>query len=367
MSGRLRYYSFGILIFVLTVLCLYVIRSVAVPFLLALILAYFLDPSVDFLERRRIPRSAAIVLVFAVFILVAGTLLAFIIPILKKEFLLIQRSLPGYAESLYRLIPKPFLQGLGIAGGQDLQGLLSRLLAGVKTLSFDVVHQVVIFLSRAFSSTFGLLLAILGYFIIPVYLFYLLRDFDRMKETAVVLVPPRFRENVLALGREVDEALGGFIRGQLSVCLVLALLYSLGLTVIGVDLAVVIGIGAGLAFIIPYLGTILGVSIAGVLAVVKFHDVLHPALVIGWFVLVQALEGTVITPRLVGNRVGLHPVVIILAVLIGGQLFGFFGLLLAVPTAASGRILLRHGLEAYRTSTFFIRSAPVGETHAEDP
>ena len=331
----------------------YLVRSVAIPFLLALILAYFLDPAVDLLEARRLPRTLAVVLVFAGFLGLVAALAAFLVPAVKQEVVLIQKALPRYAETLYRLVPQSLLDGLGIGGGQDLQTLFNRLLTGAKHLSFDVVNQVAVFLSHAFTSTFALLLAVLGYFIIPIYLFYLLKDFDRLKAGALELVPPAHRSATLSLSREIDGVLSGFIRGQLTVCLILAVLYSAGLAAIGIDLSLVIGIIAGLAFIIPYLGTVFGIVVAGAMAAVKFHDLLHPAMVIGWFGLVQALEGTVITPRIVGDRVGLHPLGTILAVLIGGELFGFLGLLLAVPVTASANVVLGHLLGRYRQSALF--------------
>ncbi|HKK02223.1 MAG TPA: AI-2E family transporter, partial [Desulfuromonadales bacterium] len=274
--------------------------AVAVPFLLSLLLAYFLDPAVDLLEKR-LPRGLAVLAVFALFVLVVGVLLVFLIPTVKTEVLFVQQALPRYAEGLYRLLPSRLLESLGITGNQDLQSLLHRLLQGVRSLSFDVVNQVALFVSHAFSSTFGFLLAVLGYFIIPIYLFYLLKDFDRLKAGVVSLVPERYRSTFVDIGQEIDGVLSSFLRGQLTVCLILGALYSIGLLVIGIDLALVIGIVSGIAFIIPYLGFILGVSIASVLAVAKFHDVLHPLMVIGWFGLVQSLEGTVITPRIVGD------------------------------------------------------------------
>jgi predicted PurR-regulated permease PerM len=349
----------------LLVFFLYLVRSVAVPFLLALILAYFLDPAVDLLERRRIPRTPAIGLVFAGFLLLTGGLAAFLVPAVRGEVHLIQKALPGYAENLYNLVPQKILQWLDISGGADLQGLLNKALDGAKNLSFDVVNQVAIFLSRAFSTTFSLLLAVLGYFIIPVYLFYLLRDFDRLKGAFMDLVPPWRRPAILSLRREIDQVLGGFIRGQLSVCLALAVLYSVGLALIGIDLALVIGIISGLAFIIPYLGTILGIIAGVTMAAIKFHDMLHPLLVLGWFALAQALEGTILTPRLVGNRLGLHPVLTILAVLIGGELFGFFGLLLAVPVAATGKVLAGRLIRRYRESALYSQTGD-RVCHAED-
>jgi predicted PurR-regulated permease PerM len=344
---------------VLCALFFVTIRSIAVPFLLALILAYFLDPAADYLESRKFSRPLAVCTVFAIFLVAAAAVFAFLIPAVRSEVALMQKALPAYAERLYSAVPAPLAEFLGIAGGEDLKGLVDRAIDAGRNLSSDVLKQIAVFLSRAFSSTFGFLLAVLGYFIIPVYLFYLLRDFDRMKAGVADLIPPRHRRQILDLGGEIDGVLSGFIRGQLSVCLVLAVLYSLGLAVIGIDLALVIGIISGMAFIIPYLGTILGIIAATIMAALKFHDLLHPLMAVGWFLLVQGLEGAVITPFLVGDRVGLHPLATILAVLIGGELFGFLGLLLAVPVAASANVLWRRLLANYRGSAFF--AAPAGK------
>lgn len=353
MNRNLLHYGGPVLLLCLLGAFLYLVRSVAVPFLIALVLAYFLDPAADALERRRLPRPAAVCAVFAAFFCAAGLLLLFLVPALKGEMAAMQAALPRYAENLYRLIPESLFDRLGISRGADLQPLFDRLLAGARNLSFDLVNQVALFLSRAFSSTFGFLVAVLGYLIIPVYLFYLLRDFDALREGLLELLPPRHRQPAVELGREIDGVLGGFIRGQLSVCMILAALYGAGLWLIGVDLALVIGLLSGAAFIIPYLGTVLGVVLAGAMAAVKFHDLLHPLLVVGWFALVQGLEGALLTPRLVGNRVGLHPLGTILAVLAGGELFGFWGLLLAVPAAASAAVVTRRLLARYRRSDFF--------------
>jgi predicted PurR-regulated permease PerM len=264
----------------------------------------------------------------------------------------LQNALPGYIDNLYRLVPQSVFEWFGIAEERDLQSLINTVLAGAKNLSIDLVNQVAVFLSHAFTSTLRFFLALLGYLIIPIYLFYLLRDFDRMKDALIDLVPYRWRRSTISVGLEINDVLGGFIRGQLTVCMILAVIYSFGLLFIGIDMPFVIGIMSGVAFIIPYLGTLLGIIVAGTMAAVKFHDFLHPVLVIGMFGLVQALEGSVITPRMVGDRVGLHPLGTIIAVLVGGELFGFFGLLLAVPVAASGNVLLNHALNRYRRSEF---------------
>lgn len=362
MSRRILAWGLGVLALLVLAGVFYAARSVVIPFMLALLLAYFLDPAADYLERRRLSRSLSVVVVFVGFLLVAGVLLAFLVPAVKSEVAELQRLFPRYAQGLYQLLPDQVLEMLDIAGASDLQALFQRLLELGRNLSFDVIGQVALFVSKAFSSTLSFILTVIGYFIIPVYLFYLLRDFDRMKQSAVALVPERYRQGVIDLAGDVDVVLSGFIRGQLTVCLVLAVLYSIGLVIIGIDLALLIGILSGLAFIIPYLGTILGIVFAGTMAIVKFGDLLHPLLVVGWFGLVQGLEGTVITPRIVGNRVGLHPVGTILAVLLGGELFGFLGLLLAVPVVASGLVLFRAALDRYRETSFYSAPADGGES-----
>jgi len=296
---------------------------------------------------------------------VAVILLAFLVPTVKSEVLFLQKNLPRYVENLYNMVPHAVFQWFGIAEERDLQSLINRGLELAKNLSFDLVNQVAIFLSRAFTSTLRFFVALLSYFIIPVYLFYLLRDFDRMKDALVDLIPFPWRQPAISFSLEIDGVLSGFIRGQLTVCLVLAMIYSFGLLFIGIDLPFMIGILSGVAFIIPYLGTILGIVIAGIMAIVKFHDALHPLLVLGLFGLAQALEGTVITPRIVGDRVGLHPLGTIIAVLIGGELFGFLGLLSAVPVVASLNVLLKHGLGRYRRLVLHCREEAPGESESD--
>lgn len=347
-------YGISALVLLLVLFFCWLDRSVLIPFFLALLLAYFLDPAVDWVEARGRSRIVGVALVFGLFILVGACALGFLIPALSGELGVIQDALPGYAETLYNHIPRKLLELFGLSGGADVHSLLGKGLKAIRNLSFEVVNQVAVFLSRAFTSTLGFIVAVLGYLIIPVYLFYLLLDFDRLKDDALSLVPLAHRDRLTGLLRQIDSVLSAFIRGQLCVCLTLAGLYSLGLMIIGIDLAMIIGIFSGLAFIIPYLGTILGAVVAGTMAAIKFNDLLHPLLVLGLFGSVQALEGLVITPRLVGDRVGLHPMVTILAVLTGGELFGFFGLLLAVPVAASCNVILRALIVRYRSSDFFL-------------
>ena len=344
---------------------LFLVRAVAVPFLLALVLAYFLDPAVDFLERHKIPRSLSILLVFLSFLLVAGGLLAFLIPAVAAEIEVIRKALPEYARNLYRVLPDFLLERIGLTGDADLQTILSRFFDGARSLSFDMVNQTLGVLSRAFKSTLSIIVALLGYFIIPVYLFYLLRDYDRIREKLENLIPHSWRSTVFTVVGEMNQAAGGFIRGQFIVCLILALLYAVGLLTIGLDLALMLSLIAGLGNLIPYLGTIIGGGAAVLVALGQYQDFLHPFLVIAWFSVVQMLEGTIITPRIVGDKVGLHPLATILAVLSGGQLFGFIGLLLAVPVTAALKVAVVHLLQWYRHTGFYAHGEKEGE-HGTD-
>jgi predicted PurR-regulated permease PerM len=264
-----------------------------------------------------------------------------------------QINLPGYAQHLYDIAPATFKTYLGVETPEKLSLRLNELIHQGRDMSPDLLKPVLSFLQKAFSSTIGLILSVLGYFIIPVYLFYLLADLPQLKKFIESFIPERYRvvyEEKLA---EVDLVLSGFIRGQLSVCAILAVLYSIGLYFIGIDLAIVIGTLAGATFIIPYVGTIIGIVLSVAMALLKFHDVLHPLLCLGWFCLVQGLEGMIITPKVVGKTVGLHPLVAIIALLIGGQIFGIMGMLLAVPVTAVLQVFLRSLAAYYRDSDFY--------------
>ncbi len=204
-----------------------------------------------------------------------------------------------------------------------------------------------------FGGTVSLLASLAGLLMIPVFAFYLLRDFDRIVADVYGLLPADYRDPIAARFREIDQTMGLFVRGQLTVAGLLALLYTLGFWIVGLPLATLVGIVAGIGNIVPYLGTGLGVTLATALALLDWHGVGHLLAVYAVFVVVQGLEGWVITPKIVGESVGLSPFVVIVAVLVFGDLFGFFGVLVAVPLAAILKILLRVAVEAYRDSEFY--------------
>ena len=336
---------------------LYQLGSILVPLAIALVLAYLIDPLVDRLVSWRINRTLAILAVFFGVLLVAGLLCWFYAVSLTREFQAVQLNLPDYANRLYEMIPLQVKTFFGIETQVKAYAQMTRVLDGVRGASLAVARESFSFLRKAFSSTLSLILTVLGYCIIPLYLYYFLLDLPKLRDSIREMVPARYRQGVDRRGNEIREILAAFVRGQLLVCLILALLYSAGLYAIGIDLALVIGSLAGITFIIPYVGTILGIILSTLMALLKFHDLLHPFLCLGWFLVVQALEGSIITPRVVGNKVGLHPIITIIALLIGGQLFGILGMIGAVPVTAVLKVFARSLRESYLRSRFYQEGA----------
>jgi predicted PurR-regulated permease PerM len=343
----------AIFIFISGVLLFYYQSAIFLPLVIALILAYLFNPLVTLVEKRGVGRTLSVILVFIVMLaLLTGIATLFVVSI-KGEFQDVRISLPEYANRLYGYIPQQVKVYFGIETPEKVYQHIKTAMDAVKAASADILKEAFAFVQRAFASTLAFILAILGYVLTPIYLFYFLKDLPQMKAALRELAPERYRQKLAKKIGEIHEILSAFVRGQLSVCAILAVLYSIGLYFIGIDLAIATGTLAGITFIIPYFGTILGIVLSMTLALLKFHDFLHPLLCLGWFVIVQGVEGAVITPRIVGGKVGLHPIVIILAILIGGQLFGILGMLLAVPTTAVLKVGLRSLLDFYRSTPFF--------------
>ncbi len=335
----------------------YLLGSIFVPLLLALILTYLLDPLVERLVARRVNRSLAICLIFLTVVTALVLVTAFLYLRLRSELADIQINLPEYANRMYDAIPQEIKARLDIETPDKVSQHLNLLAGELRNGALGIVRESFGLLTKAFASTLGLLLAVVGYLITPVYLFYLLKDLPEIRERVTGLVPPRFHDPLKRRLREIDDVLSAFVCGQLLVCVFLAVMYSLGFILIGIDLGVFIGVLSGFAFIIPYLGTIMAIVLSLVMAALKYHDLLHPLLCVGWVGLVQALEGGIVTPRIVGDRVGIHPIFALLALLVGGQLFGILGMLLAIPTAAVVKVFLVSVLVRYRQSAYFGGSA----------
>jgi predicted PurR-regulated permease PerM len=332
---------------------LYSSGKILLPAAAAFALACLFDPPVGYLQRKGLNRALSVLTVLLATSLVAFCAGLFFVSSIAGEYQSVEVNLPEYAGRLYGIIPEEAKQYLGIETPEKAYRQMQALLEQLRGISFDVARETFSFLKQAVTSTLAFVLSILGYVVLPLYLYYFLKDMPRIHEGIVALVPERHRPTLLSKTGQIRDILSGFVRGQLTVCAVLAVLYSAGLLVIGIDLAVVIGSLSGVLFIVPYLGTLFGIVFSMLMAALKFHDFLHPLLCLGWFALVQALEGAVITPKIVGDSVGLHPVVTIIALLVAGQLFGIMGMLLAVPLTAVLKVFLSSYLSCYRTTRFF--------------
>jgi predicted PurR-regulated permease PerM len=335
------------------VLLFYYQSAIFLPIVIALILAYLFNPLVTVLEKRGIGRTLAIALVFCAVLALLAAISTFFVVSIQGEFQDVRINLPEYANRIYGYIPQWLKVWFGIETQAKLYQQINAALETLRGASADIFKEAFIFLKKAFASTLSFILALLGYVLTPIYLYYFLKDLPQMKRALRDMTPERFRQRSLEKFEEIHEILSAFVRGQLSVCAILAVLYSIGLYFIGIDMAIATGTLAGITFIIPYFGTILGIVFSMTLALLKFHDLLHPLLCLGWFGIVQGVEGGIITPRIVGEKVGLHPIVTILALLIGGQLFGILGMLLAVPVTAVLKVGLHSLLNYYRSTTFF--------------
>jgi len=329
------------------------LEAVVVPLLLGWFIAYALDPVLDRLETWRIPRAVGIFLLLTGAFLLAFLSVVVVIPAFVEQVRGAAGALPGYLEAT-RGAWLPRIEGLlGRPLPVDPAASLAEILKAVGANLPDLGSRAAALAGAVAANLWRLLGTLLGLALIPVFAFYLLLDFNGLGERVVGLLPPRHQGLANRILSRADEALGAFVRGQITVCAALALVYSVGLGFTGIDMPWVVGTLAGVLFLVPYLGTLVGLVLATLLALLKFHDLAHVLAVWGVFAAGQALEGFVLTPRLVGNRVGLHPVAVIVAILAGGELFGAVGVLLAVPSAAVLRVTLAELLALYRTSAWY--------------
>ncbi len=336
----------------------YLLGGVLAPILLAFLLAYAFNPLVGFLERRRWPRALGSSLCLLLLILLAAGLLALILPALHQEVRGVADKLPAYLEKIERSAI-PWLQTtLGI----EFPSTLAETLAGAKqelsSRMQDLAGPMGSLLKGVLSSALALLSSLIYLILVPLFTFYFLKDFPRIVVWFKELMPPRHRARGNSLLAEVDEVLAGFIRGQLTVVAILALVYSVALALLGVPAGITIGVVTGLFNLVPYLGLATGLLLSGLFLLLEGAPWLSFVLVGGLFALVSVADGLFLTPKILGKRLGLAPVVVILAILAFGEVFGFVGVLLAVPLAAVGKVFGRHALASYRQSRAF-RGEPV--------
>lgn len=329
---------------------IYLLAPVLTPFVAGALLAYFTDPLVDRLEAVGLKRIWAVVVVFAVGMLAAALVVFFVAPVLEHQISRLIDNLPAYAG----WIKSTMLPWLRAKFGIRLKiGNLDQMTALISDYWRQSGGSAASLFSSLSHSGAVVLSWLMNLLLIPVVTFYLLRDWDTMVGHVRDLLPRRYEPTMARLAGEADEVLSAFLRGQFLVMLALGAIYTAGLWLIDLDLALLIGMIAGLISFVPYMGAIVGILSGCVAAVVQFGDVWSVLPVLAVFGVGQLLEGTVLTPKLVGGRIGLHPVAVIFAVLAGGQLFGFLGVLLALPMASVVMVLIRHVHDLYKESGLY--------------
>jgi len=338
----------------LTLLLLHLLAPILTPFAIGAALAYLGDPLVDRLERMKLSRTMGVSLVFIAIFAVAIAIALVLVPMVLQQLQTFLRNIPDWLRWVEDVgLPK---LGLSLPAGTqlDAEGIKQAITehwAGVGGVAAAVWK-------RVSASGGALLTAAVNLMLVPIVTFYLLRDWDLLIARIGQLIPRGALPTVQRLAKESDDVLAAFIRGQLSVMAALAVFYSVGLSIAGLDLALLIGLLAGLVSFVPYLGFITGIFAASIAIVVQtqsFFPLIWVGIVFG---IGQVLESMVLTPLLVGHHIGLHPVTVIFAVLAGGELFGFAGVLLALPAAAVIAVLMRHAVDRWLQSQLYLGPPP---------
>ena len=349
-NKNLFFISFAVILGVCVVL--YFSRRVAAPFFIAFALAYLLDPLVDRLVTFKISRTLSVlVLMLAFFLLALGSVIL-LVPILSMQAESLAKSIPTYVGAFQEWL-RPVLDLIRGLDSAKIEEFLNEGLSRFGELPMKALQFSGKVIWGSISNLFNIILMLANLVIIPVVMFYLLRDFDSINEKLFRLIPPRFQAKTKDIVLEIDQVLSRFVRGQLVVAGLMGVMYSAGLFLCDTPMSLSLGMMAGLVNLVPYLGLILGLVPSAIMTYIHTQEWLPVLGVAGVFAFVQAIEGFVITPRVVGENIGLHPVAVIFAVLLGGELFGITGMILGVPGVAVLNVLLSRGIVQYKASSLY--------------
>ncbi len=329
---------------------LYLLQGILMPFLTGLLVAYAMNPAVRQFEKWGMPRELGTSFMILSFFLLIGLLLFIAIPFIQTELLRLAARVPQYGERIMIAL-KPFLdEASHYIEPYDIE----RLQGFASTYLGDVITWGIKLLAGILTSGFALANLISLIVITPIVAFYFLRDWNKIIQTIDHWFPRPYEPTLRRLFTEINATIGGFAKGQALVCLMVGLYYSVTLTLANLDFSLVVGVVIGVMAFIPYVGAILGFMLSIGIALAQFTDWASVGVVAGIFVVGQTLEGYLLIPYFVGDRIGLHPVWVLFSLLAGGVLFGFVGILFALPTAAALGVLVRHGLALYLKSSYYL-------------
>ncbi|NMB74990.1 MAG: AI-2E family transporter [Myxococcales bacterium] len=356
------------------VVLVFLLRGILAPILLSFLLAYVAKPLMESLSKKGLNRTLAATVCLVLLLIIAASLVALILPTLHQEIATLARKLPSYLDYLERTVIPWLERTFGLALPNTVPEALDAAKRELGGRVPELAGPLTTVLKGLFSSTITLLSSLLYLVLLPLFTFTFLKSYPGMIAWFSQLIPPRNRSATAAVMSEIDQVLAGFLRGQLTVCAILAVIYSTVLSLLGVPAAITIGILTGLLNMVPYLGTISGVVLSSLFLLLEGAAGIKFALAGGTFALVSTLDGLLLTPRILGKRLGLAPVAVIIAVLAFGEVFGFLGVLLAVPVTAVGKVLGHRALLSYQRSRLFIEGAAsppsgpnVASEHLEPP
>ena len=347
----------------------WLLAPILTPFVLALALAWLGDPLVDRIEATGRSRNTGVILVFLAMVLVITAALLILVPMIERQISTLIAAIPQVQQWLMQNAIPWFEQKTGMEIMPWLEP--DRLIDWVRSHWEQAGGFAKTFFGYVSRSGFAMVTWVVNILLLPILAFYFLRDWDKLVERVASTIPRNHVGTITKLARESNEVLGAFIRGQFLVMVALGLIYAVGLSLVGLKLGLLIGLIAGLISFIPYLGATTGIVMAVLAALVQAQgfDLKLLILVGVVFTVGQLLESYVLTPRIVGDKIGLHPVAVIFAVMAGGQLFGFLGMLLALPVAAVSNVLLRYAHQRYRQSDLYAgeKSAIVLDAYVDKP
>jgi predicted PurR-regulated permease PerM len=351
-SRQLKIWSISLLVFLVL---LYILRDVLTPFIAGMAVAYFIDPLADKLEEWGLSRALATTVITIGFFIIAIGGISLLLPVLTKQIVGFAGRVPLYFDQLREFL-EPLARQVFSNISEDDMKQIGTTAAGFAKHALDVLSNL---FQRIVSGGAAVIDVVSLLVLTPLVTFYLLRDWDLLVAKIDSWLPKRFAPTIRDQFRSIDETLAGFVSGQASVCLVLGTFYATGLSLVGLEFGLLVGLGAGFISFIPYVGASIGLSVGLGIALVQFSgDWMSIGTVVGIFLTGQTAESYFLTPKLVGERIGLHPVWLIFALMAGGSLAGFTGVLLAVPVAAIIGVLIRFGLAQYLKSALYTGEQP---------
>lgn len=329
----------------------YVFKSVLLPFVLGIAIAYLLNPLVIALGKVKIKRSIAALIILLTFFAFMAIFVALIAPVLYKQSLQLIEDAPQYAQDLWAMIEPVLMQvthKLGLNG--DAQIDVKELLANNSGTAADIFKKI---LDKIAAGGQAVMSTITVVTFTPVVAYFVMKEWNFITNWVEDLLPQDYKETIKDLLKQIDVKISGFVRGQLSVAFILGVAYAIALTIAGLKYGALIGLGAGLLSIIPMVGSAIGLTVSIVVAYFQSYDLIYVGIIAAIFFAGQLIEGNILSPKIVGNSVGLHPLWVFFALLAGGALFGIVGMLLAVPVAAVAGVLLAFALTQYKSSPLY--------------